>query len=633
VETSKENRASLIGITLALMFTGAVLQAQQQPLALPAPRQGQQPPGEESQTRQAPGEAETLHLQVGRSLVVSSPSRIKRIWVADPSIIDAVAESPNQILINGKAAGGVPLVLWDETGRGQEFYVYVDLDGPSMGGQGREAFPDQTVWAEVQRKLKAWRDWIIIASIAVLAGAIIDARQHLASYSRKFDLHYRKTGSPDIDNKSELALTPPLARAEEHPVEEAIVDRVTGLKTHGCFREALDKEWRRSACAGRQLSLLFVGLDNFKRVNDRMGRREGEKVLTAVTTLLEAQSRQLDVVAWYGADEFAILMPETNVQQAETLAGGLRAALEADRLLRAHEVTASLGIATFPDHGQTPEEILRVADSGMSLAKDCGGNCVKLAALNPKPANAERIERLLGAYQEGAENGMLSTAFDASSPCLHKFEPQKPFWNTIATLAFAVEAKDPYMKGHSRAVSRLAARIAIQSGLSQAEVEEIRLAGIVHDIGKIDVPEDMLMKPTPLTAEEFEIMKSHAVWGAKMLESLNVKPIERIVRHHHERYDGKGYPDGLVGSGIPLGARIVAVAECFHSMVSDLPYQSARTFEDALKELRRCSGTQFDPKVVATFLDWVKIYDETHTPQRREHAAVFSEPEEILQAV
>jgi len=183
-----------------------------------------------------------------------------------------------------------------------------------------------------------------------------------------------------------------------------------------------------------------------------------------------------------------------------------------------------------------------------------------------------------------------------------------PLLDTITCLAYAVEAKDPHTEGHSQAVSRLAAQIARQMRLSEADIEEIRLAGIVHDIGKIHVPESLLYKPAPLTAQEYEIMKTHAALGAKILEPLNQPGIERIVRYHHERYDGTGYPEGLAGDKIPLGARIMAVAESFENMVSAVSYNSARTFEEALAEMRRCSGTQFDPKVVTAFLDWLAIH-------------------------
>ena len=293
----------------------------------------------------------------------------------------------------------------------------------------------------------------------------------------------------------------------------------------------------------------------------------------------------------------------------------MRAALEADGFLRAREVTGSFGIATFPEHGRTQEEILRVADFGIRLARHCGGNCVKAASLGPKPEDAERDKQLLEACLGAPVQPMFSTVLDTFSNSGRKPEQMNPLLDTISALAFAVEAKGRYMKDHSQAVSRLAAQIAVQAGLPQAEIEAIRLAGMVHDIGKLQVPEHVLQKPTRLTPEEFEIMKSHAAWGAEMLRPLNVEAIERIVRHHHERYDGKGYPDGLAGDRIPPGARIVAVAECFHTMLSDLRYKSARSFQDALDELRRCSGTQFDPKVVTAFLVWLQTHATPRAPQ------------------
>jgi putative nucleotidyltransferase with HDIG domain len=191
----------------------------------------------------------------------------------------------------------------------------------------------------------------------------------------------------------------------------------------------------------------------------------------------------------------------------------------------------------------------------------------------------------------------------------------KPLWDTITALASAMEANDLRKKNHIVAVSRWAAQIAMQMRLSEAEIEEIRRAGMVHDIGKIYVPASLLYKPAPLTAEEFEIMKSHAALGAKILEPLKVKAIELMVRHHHESFDGTGYPDNLKGEQIPLGARIIAVAGAFHNMVSDVPYRRARTVQGALAELRRCSWTQFDPKVVTAFLDWFETDGDPREPQ------------------
>jgi putative nucleotidyltransferase with HDIG domain len=302
-------------------------------------------------------------------------------------------------------------------------------------------------------------------------------------------------------------------------------------------------------------------------------------------------------------------MPETTTEQAEILAERLRAALEADHFLRAHGVTASFGIATFPDHGSTQGEILIVADSGMYLAKHHSGNCVKLAPPSPKPGEVGREEGLL-ARLDVAVKRMFSADPGAVSQYRHRLErmlrepagESPSLLDMITCLAYAVEAKDPYTRDHSRVVSRLAAQIAMQVGLSEAEIEEIRLAGLIHDVGKIHVPDRVLLKPTFLKAEEYEIVKSHAAWGAKIVEPLKLITIERIVRHHHESFDGQGYPDNLKGDQIPLGARIMTVADAFAAMVTARAYRKGRPPEEAVAELLRCRGTQFDPFVVDAFL-------------------------------
>jgi HD-GYP domain-containing protein (c-di-GMP phosphodiesterase class II) len=189
-------------------------------------------------------------------------------------------------------------------------------------------------------------------------------------------------------------------------------------------------------------------------------------------------------------------------------------------------------------------------------------------------------------------------------------EPGTPLWKAIGACVLALETKGLVTRGHCANVSRLAARTAVQMGLSEDAIEEIRLAGLVHDIGKLTVPLDVVTKPAPLTPEELAVMREHAVSGSQILEPLNVKGINRIVLHHHERYDGTGYPGHLKGDDIPLGARIMALAEAFDVMANDQRYKSARTFEDAVAELRSGSGTQFDPNVVTAFLDWHKIHGD-----------------------
>ncbi|MGH9651424.1 MAG: bifunctional diguanylate cyclase/phosphohydrolase, partial [Terriglobales bacterium] len=358
------------------------------------------------------------------------------------------------------------------------------------------------------------------------------------------------------------------AQAYQTAQEQAITDTLTGLKTHRYFMEALDVEWRRSPRSGQHFSLIMMDLDDFKLVNDRHGHLEGDRVLTAVGRVLEARSRQSNVVARYGGDKFALLMPEATPEQAEILAERLRYGLSADPYLASRGITASFGIATFPVHGATPEEIVRVAESGMYLAKHERGNSVRVASGSSESPAADWKQQLLEAYLGVAVKRMFSTGPEAFNQYLARFEAatrntngENPsLMDTVTALAFTIDAKDHYTQGHSQSVSRLAAQLAQQLGLSGEEMEDIRLAGILHDIGKIGVPESVLNKPSCLTPEEYELVKSHAVLGEKILEPLKVKAIERIrkmVRSHHERVDGKGYPDGLTGENIPLGARII----------------------------------------------------------------------------
>ncbi|HET7840792.1 MAG TPA: diguanylate cyclase, partial [Terriglobia bacterium] len=415
----------------------------------------------------------------------------------------------------------------------------------------------------------------------------------------------------------QLAVALHNARAYQKAAEQAIIDGLTQLKTHRYFMEALDSEWRRAPRAGHHFSVIMMDLDNFKPVNDRSGHLEGDKILTAVARLIESRCRQSNVVARYGGDEFAILMPEATVDQAEIMADRLRAAMVADPQLAEHRVTASFGIASFPVHGATPEEILRVADAGMYLAKHQKGNCVRVVPMDFLGADGTTKgmweRQLLEAYLGVAVKRMFATGPEAFNQYFQRFQQAAlkagdeglSLLDTVTALAFAIDAKDHYTQGHSQAVSRLAAQVARQLGLGEAEVEEIRLAGILHDIGKIGVPETLLNKPSTLTPDEYEIMKTHATLGWKILEPLRVNSIERIrrmVRHHHERFNGKGYPDGLKGDDIPLGARIISIADSFDTMVSRRVYKEGLPVAEALAEIERDRGEHFDSTLVDAFL-------------------------------
>ena len=410
--------------------------------------------------------------------------------------------------------------------------------------------------------------------------------------------------------------------------EQAITDGLTGVKTHRFFMEGLSAEWKRSTRAGRNFSLVLMDLDRFKFVNDFYGHLEGDLVLQRVGHILETNCRRSDVVARYGGDEFVILMPETNMEHARQLASKLRGWVSADPLLREKNITASFGIASFPLHGSSPQELIQVADASMYLSKHQGGNAVSTAdhfdPSESKKWKRDVLEAYLGvtlkrlfatgpeAFEEiyqrlkqfteslaASQGETIATENDADGP---QALPQAVL-DTVTSLAFAIDAKDHYTQGHSQKVSAYAALIAEAMNMGDSEVEEVRLAGILHDIGKVGIPESILNKSGPLNPEEWETMKSHVNFGAKILEPLRaLARIQKMVLHHHEFFDGSGYPEGLSSEHIPLGARIIAIADAYDTITSDRTYKKARTSAEALAELERCSNAQFDGEIIGVFL-------------------------------
>jgi diguanylate cyclase (GGDEF)-like protein len=406
----------------------------------------------------------------------------------------------------------------------------------------------------------------------------------------------------------QLAIALHNARTYQAAFEQAITDGLTGLKTHRYFMEAVEREWRRSTRSGQEFSVIMLDLDQFKEVNDRYGHRQGDRVLRAVADVLSETVRQSSVVARYGGDEFSILMPEATAAQAGTLAERMRAKIESDPLLKTHGVTASFGIGTFPVHGPTNEEVIRMADASMYLAKNQSGNCVCVGPLTPASMNAGWEPGVLAANFEMAPGQVFRTGSEAFNEYLNRIEQasrkatgEMYLLDTVTSLARSVDFSDHYTRDHGQAVSRWAVRIARQLGLSHEDVEEVRLAGVLHDIGKVGIPFDVLSKPARLTPEEYEVMKNHSVLGERILAPLmmgSIRRISRMVRHHHETFDGNGYPDRLKGESIPLGARILAIADSFDTIISDRAYKMGLSYKDGIFELHRCRGTQFDPQLV-----------------------------------
>jgi diguanylate cyclase (GGDEF)-like protein/putative nucleotidyltransferase with HDIG domain len=415
------------------------------------------------------------------------------------------------------------------------------------------------------------------------------------------------------------------AQTFQRAQEQAITDGLTGVKTHRFFMEALSSEWKRSSRAGRSFALVLMDLDRFKFVNDFYGHLEGDLVLQRVGQILETNCRRSDVVARYGGDEFVILMPETTMEQARQLSSKLRGWIASDPLLREKNISASFGIASYPLHGSAPQELIQVADASMYLSKHQGGNTVSTAE-HIDPNEARRWKRdVLEAYLGVTLKRLFSTgpeAFEEIYQRLRQFSDSLPsteatglactdgpralpqsILDTVTSLAYAIDAKDQYTQGHSQKVSAYAALLAEALGMSETEVEEVRLGAVLHDVGKVGIPEQILNKSGPLNPEEWETMKTHVTFGGKLLEPLEaLERIRQMVLHHHEFFDGSGYPEAISGHNIPLGARIITIADSYDTITSDRSYKKGRTAEEALAEVERCAHTQFDPELVVAFL-------------------------------
>ena len=397
--------------------------------------------------------------------------------------------------------------------------------------------------------------------------------------------------------------------------QQSITDALTGVKTRRYFIEAVQSEWKRASRTGRPFSVVLIDLDKFKEVNDVHGHLEGDLVLARVGRLLEQKCRQSNVVARYGGDEFVILMPETGVEQAQTLAERLRLWMATDPMLSERKITGSFGVASYPAHGATVEDIIRVADAGMYVSKHAGGNRVSTAE-ELVEADASSHDQVVRAYVEGflrrEQTGMdsaeeLVTKLKRLSESLGDGAAPQAMVEAIQMLNRAAEARESRGVSHGEQVARYAEMIARALGLVEEEINDVVFAARVHDVGKIVVPESVLRKPDQLNNDEYEQMTIHAQVGGEIVSTIpGSSRLRRSVRHHHEHFDGGGYPDRLCGEEIPLTARILAVADTYADMIADKPFGNAMKSAEAIPALERLSGTQLDGMLVRLLVQELK---------------------------
>jgi len=338
-------------------------------------------------------------------------------------------------------------------------------------------------------------------------------------------------------------------------------DRRAGVLTHDAFREAAAAALRGSQRRGESAAAVLVDIDGFRALNGRRGAAAGDAALATVASRLRELVRGGDVVGRTGADELAVVMPGANLAGARGVAERLVSILE-----QQGPVTVSAGIAV-------------------------DGGTAQLDGLMADAAAILERARLAGGGRVGAPGRLPSP------------EPSR---GAIGALALALSERDRGTGEHAEKVVALAGAVARRLGIDSEDVERIAAAALLHDIGKVAVPDSILSKPGALNDEEWQVMRGHTIVGERILRAVpGLGPVARIVRHGHERLDGTGYPDGLRGEEIPVGSRIVLVCDAYDAMTSDRPYRKALSHAAAAAELRAGAGTQFDPRVVDALLQYL----------------------------
>ena len=425
------------------------------------------------------------------------------------------------------------------------------------------------------------RGWLLVAAAVVLLAVAL---------MRGIDASLGSGTRPEeqallLSSVALVAVALMLTHREQHedPAElvgAGAIDGLTRVASHRAFQDRLLHECDRAYRFGDGFTLLLIDLDQFQLINDRLGHKTGDRVLLELAGRMSALIRDIDLCARFGGDEFGVILPHTFERGAVQTSERLRQHIAAWTFLASDacelRLTASVGIAFYPEDGTTPPELVAAAKTAVRFSKTLGGNQVQL-------------HRELPARAEGGSN-------------VHHL-PSTGYGTIVRSLAAAVDIRDRYTHSHSNLVSELSAATARRMGLRSADVGRVRVGALLHDVGKIGVPDAVLSKEGSLTATEWEAIRQHPVLGKTILEQApELREVVPAVLHHQERWDGNGYPARLAGEAIPLPARIISAADAYHAIRSDRPYRPGRTHEEALAELSRCAGAQFDPRVVTALV-------------------------------
>jgi len=395
---------------------------------------------------------------------------------------------------------------------------------------------------------------------------------------------------------------------QEQTNKYANTDTLTSLYNHRGFQEILANELVKAKDNNKSLSIVMFDVNNISKINRELGHAKGDEVIKTIADKISQNIRANDYAGRYGGDEIAVIMPDTDTKDAKYLAEYITYCLSCCFVDDVGPIKVSVGISTYPECTIDQEKLLILAEQAMFISQAKGYKEGMSAIISSSDFNFWD-DVALNSFAEVLAKRHSQIGINFEEELVHKFNQEEivnhnHLMEMVTSLAGAIDAKDPYTKGHSTSVSRYAEALARAVNLPEHEVERIKIGALLHDVGKIGIPESVLKKPGKLDDEEWEIMKQHPTIGAEKVLAPNeaLRDLIPIVKYHHERLDGKGYPEQLKGNQIPLAARIVSVADAYHALVSDRPYRKGMPIEKACAILKEGAGIQWDADLVRQFI-------------------------------
>lgn len=386
------------------------------------------------------------------------------------------------------------------------------------------------------------------------------------------------------------------------------IDTLTNLYNHGKFQEILSDEIEKAKQSNNNLAVVMLDISNTTQINKEFGHAKGDEIIKTVADKVKQTIGESGYAGRYGGDEIAIILPNTDKTEAKYLAEYISYALSCCMIDEVGPIKVSIGLSNYPTSAQEQDKLLILAEQAMYVSMSKGyENGIPAIISSDDYGFWDDMALKSFASIIAKRHNQIGLNFDEE--LMNKFtsediKSQNQLIEVVTSLAAAIDAKDTYTKGHSASVSRYAEALARAINLPEKEVERIKLGAMLHDVGKIGIPENVLRKPTGLNDEEWEIMKQHPMIGAEkvLMPNPSLHDLIPIAKHHHEHWDGTGYPSGLKGEEIPLAARIVAVADSYHALISDRPYRKGLGIKKACEILQMGAGVQWDKELVRSFI-------------------------------